>query len=367
MSQADDLDELRRQYAALGFGEAPLEPASQQPEPAPSASANLDELQKQYEALGFGEASQTASKPLADPLEASSGSQLEELQKQYDSMFGEAEEDGKHRPPALDIGEQTGDSFQASVPTPDSSSASTGHATSIAMVSKGLGGLDDFAMYQRFRLTMVKMFGSLASALFELGAHPETGRISRADFEEVLSGRLQLFTRAEANSLFSHATNADILDGGQGGFATYRDFTISEDEWRMVVAAKTNNGTQKSAMPFQSGPSGHSLGTFHRPIRLEEVIGGTPPSSKGGVREGSAASKRSGSKGLSSRGGEPKVASTAEGDVEETEFSTTATSGAFESRPATQLSPRARQQRRLRRKVGSSGQRVWPWRLPQKP
>lgn len=130
-------------------------------------------------------------------------------------------------------------------------------------------------MYQRFRLRMVQTFGSLASALYEFGVDPESGRISREDFEHVVAGRLNLVSSTEANLLFSHITNADVLDGGLGGHATYRHFNITDEEWQYVVSSKkqAEGGNSTGFQPFRSSPRGSSAGFFHRPIRVKDVEG----------------------------------------------------------------------------------------------
>jgi len=132
--------------------------------------------------------------------------------------------------------------------------------------------LDEFQLYQRFRLEMVKTFGSIASALYELGANPETGEIKRDAFVEVLSNKLKLFTAEEVNRLFSHATNADPLDNGIGGTASWRSFAIKEEEWRLVVQRKRQMEEGKdTSLPFVSGPCGGSLGAFFRPVKLADA------------------------------------------------------------------------------------------------
>jgi len=339
MAKSDDLDELQRQYAALGFAQASMTVAATPP------SGDLDELQRQYAALGFSASQSVQQTPVGDSFggtadHAGSSSRgprgaqeadckraisFDEMQQQYADLF---------RPAALDMEADCG--HYSPLRTPDSSSASTGVATRCA------GGIDEFAMYQRFRLHMVKMFGSLASALFELGAEPDTGTLARQDFVEVLCATLHLFSRSEANSLFSHATNADVMDGDVGGVATSRDFGINEDEWRTVVSAKQQSGSERrAAMPFQSGPSGASMGIFHRNVTLEQVL--RPNGSTKGISPNS-------SKGFAT---DPPTRAT------------TATSGG--GRPQAPVRTPPRQQRPLRRILLGSGQRVWPWQLPQKP
>jgi len=125
-------------------------------------------------------------------------------------------------------------------------------------------------IYQRLRLRLVKLFGSLAAALYEMGADPDTGMITRKQFEDITCGRLGLLTASEASLLFSHITYMDFLVNGSGNVATFKDFSITEEEWRQVVSSKTNI-SGGSSLPFQSGPSGGSMGLYHRPIRIATV------------------------------------------------------------------------------------------------
>eukprot|EP00933_Yihiella_yeosuensis_P000520 TRINITY_DN100821_c0_g1_i1.p1 TRINITY_DN100821_c0_g1~~TRINITY_DN100821_c0_g1_i1.p1 ORF type:complete len:396 (+),score=52.54 TRINITY_DN100821_c0_g1_i1:108-1295(+) len=125
--------------------------------------------------------------------------------------------------------------------------------------------IDEFQMYQRFRLRMVQIFGSMASALFEFGADPETGRISQEQFGDVVANRLKIMSAREAKVLFKHFTNADPTLCGVGGFATFKDFSITEREWKFTVAGKSKECT---AMPFASGPSGGSSGVYLRQITV---------------------------------------------------------------------------------------------------
>lgn len=127
--------------------------------------------------------------------------------------------------------------------------------------------------YQRLRLRLVKLFGSLAAALYEMGADPDTGKLGRKQFEDITCGRLGLLTASEASLLFSHITYMDVVLGtGSGNVATFKDFSVTEEEWRQVVSSKTNIGGA-SCMPFMSGPSGGSMGMYHRPIRISTVNG----------------------------------------------------------------------------------------------
>lgn len=315
MAHGGDLDELRRQYAALGFTEG--SPTSLVSSPATARGASgLDELQRQYEAMGFSEAqtpdrssigtreeSKATSRVATLDLQLSqqdsaadyscdfpSGSSAEvskeinkaestdlaDLQQRYLDIFPEASKDGLPSP--TNIREQT----------PESSSTFSG-----ANVARTVGSIDEFAFYQKFRLHMVQTFGSLAASLYEMGADPDTGRISRDQFVHVLCDRMQGYTQHEANTLFSHATNADLMDGGQGGSATYRDFGISDEEWRVLVSAKrTDQSGDRKAMPFQSGPTGGSMGIFLRNVGLKEVScdksPGKKPSTAGTASEGGA-------------------------------------------------------------------------------
>lgn len=144
----------------------------------------------------------------------------------------------------------------SSVPTPTSRS--------------GAFEMTEHQIYQRLRLKLVKLFGSLAAALYEMGADPDTGMITRKQFEEATCGRLGLLTFSEASLLFSHITYVDVLVGGSGNAATFKHFSITEEEWRQVVSAKTNV-SGGSTLPFKSGPSGGSMGLYHRPIRISTV------------------------------------------------------------------------------------------------
>jgi hypothetical protein len=131
--------------------------------------------------------------------------------------------------------------------------------------------LTEFQLYQRFRLKMVQTFGSLGSALYEFGADPKTGRLSREDFEEVCTNRLGIFTLVEAKLVFSHVTNAVVLDVGEGGFCSPHDFGISDAEWKVLVEQKS-----VPAMPFTSTPSGTSMCVYHRAIHVQEAGPSSP-------------------------------------------------------------------------------------------
>jgi len=133
---------------------------------------------------------------------------------------------------------------------------------------------------------MVKMFGSLASALYEFGADPETSEIERSKFEDTVVNSLKLFSQTEANHLFSHLICANPLDAGVGGVATCKDFNISEEEWQLVVKSKRQDGG--SQQPFQSGPSGSSLGNFHRPIHLASVRSSSKSNNKQATKKESS-------------------------------------------------------------------------------
>lgn len=249
------------------------------------------------------------------------------------------------RPLEIDVLGDSGDISQAllnAVQTPGSSSASTAGNTNTPLMSTG--GINEFAMYQRFRLQMVKMFGSIASALYEFGADQETGKISRKAFTDVLSNQLKLFSDEEANVLFSHATNADPMEQGVGGHATFRDFSISEDEWRTLVAGKKDSAKQA---PFTSGPSGASLGIFHRPLHLTNVMNRP------------ASSQAPKSKETSKEAGIDDQTITEEAENSEPR--------AQSKQAAPLLQRHSRMKRNTRvRLVGRGGVRVWPWQLPQK-
>ena len=131
--------------------------------------------------------------------------------------------------------------------------------------------LDIFQSYQRFRLKVVSMFGSMASGLYELGADPETGRISQDDFVKVCAEKLEMMSEREALSLFQHFTNADPFSEDEP-VATFKDLSIDEEEWKYVVASKQQvKANNSSAIPFSSAPSGSSAGLYHRQINVNQV------------------------------------------------------------------------------------------------
>lgn len=170
-------------------------------------------------------------------------------------------------PPDPEMGITTG-----SLPRPTSASARPSSASAPASASSAMapiiatGEINEYTMYQRFRLKMVKMFGSMPSALYEFGMDAETGQISRAAFEEVVSSHLGLLSPTEASLLFGHVTNADPMEMGLGGFASYKDFSITEEEWRRLVGHKEQQSGQ-----FQSGPRGGSMGIYHRKIKIGNI------------------------------------------------------------------------------------------------
>lgn len=339
MSQGDHLEELRRQYAALGFTEgSPATVATPSLGSTAGAEASgLDELQRQYAAMGFSE----AQTPVRSAEGSARPNATQELPRMQESLQNTTNlEDLQQRYADIFQDNPTADQ-QVRAHTPESSSASTGAATHIHGT---VGGIDEFAMYQRFRLHMVQIFGSLAAALFELGADPEAGKISRDDFVQVLADRMHLYSHAEANTLFSHATNADVMDHDQGGFATFRDFGISENEWRMTVSAKLSQQTgENKEMPFQSGPKGSSMGIFHRNITLNEVLGedSSRPSSKAKAKASATAQNDGAAADASADPGTP---------------SATRRQLLNSSQGRKPMSRSAR---------NSNGERVWPWRQTQ--
>eukprot|EP00927_Polykrikos_kofoidii_P046136 TRINITY_DN40332_c0_g1_i1.p1 TRINITY_DN40332_c0_g1~~TRINITY_DN40332_c0_g1_i1.p1 ORF type:complete len:451 (+),score=81.21 TRINITY_DN40332_c0_g1_i1:115-1467(+) len=159
----------------------------------------------------------------------------------------------------------------------ESSSAS---ATDGASLELSHGDYDGFQLYQKFRLRLVKAFGSVPCALYEFGADHETGKLSRKDFVQMCTERVRLFSKADANVLFSHITNADPLSGSIAGFACCKDFNISAEEWKEVVEQK-QRALDGSFMPFQSGQTGTSLGMYHRTIT---VANAKAPSAHGAGR-----------------------------------------------------------------------------------
>ncbi|CAJ1374357.1 unnamed protein product [Effrenium voratum] len=139
--------------------------------------------------------------------------------------------------------------------------------------------LDEFQTYQRFRLKLVSMFGSMAAGLYEFGADPQTGRISQKDFVRVCV-KLELMNDREATSLFQHFTNADPWADQGCDFATFKDFSIDEEEWNFVVASKQQARSAKSnSIPFSSAPSGISTGLYHRPMCVQVLEGRESPKS----------------------------------------------------------------------------------------
>jgi len=154
---------------------------------------------------------------------------------------------------------------------------------------------DEHQLYQRLRLRLVQLFGSLAAALYELGADPDTGALTRSRFAEVTCGQLGILTTSEADLLFSHVASWDILECGLGNVVTFKDFSIPDEEWRHVVSAKSATSGQ-SVGPFQFGPSGSSLGVYHRPIHITTAnedhrspswpVRGSPTNSRSGEKHG---------------------------------------------------------------------------------
>lgn len=201
----------------------------------------------------------------------------------------------------------SGQSDNAQVHSPigraSASSSSLGAHTAGNSTPRG-AEVNEHQVYQRLRLKLVQLFGSLAAALYELGADSETGRITRKDFLEVCSLRLNLLTPTEANLLFSHITSRDIMNGGSGSSATFRDFQISEEDWRNVVLAKEK--VTGVAMPFQSGPGGSSMGLYHRRIHIETVSEESPRGARATERQPSP--RPGGDSAGSGAGAEPQAA-----------------------------------------------------------
>lgn len=143
--------------------------------------------------------------------------------------------------------------------------------TPVSRQASSADDLDIFQSYSRFRLKVVSMFGSMASGLYELGADPQTGRISQEDFVRVCADTLEMMSEREALSLFRHFTNADPFGAEDEAFATFKDLSIDEEEWKYVVATKQQAKTNSTAIPFSSVPSGSSAGLYHRPINVNQV------------------------------------------------------------------------------------------------
>jgi len=209
------------------------------------------------------------------------------------------------------------------------SSTPVGKTPSVVLQEKG-SDLDEFQMYTRFRLEMVSLFGSMSSALYEFGADRVTGQISQEQFVDVCCFKLGLLTEKDANDLFVHFTNVDL---GAGGFASYRDFNISDKEWNFVVQSKKDQG---AAMPFSSTPSGSSAGKFHRPMGIQ-AAGDQPRSA-------------------------PKMSFMPSSTAPHHSATTPRSQGGSNVTSITEASPGSK-----RRTDGSSRKRVFPWQLPQKP
>mmetsp|Transcript_67075 Transcript_67075/g.119359 ORF Transcript_67075/g.119359 Transcript_67075/m.119359 type:complete len:324 (-) Transcript_67075:28-999(-) len=145
-------------------------------------------------------------------------------------------------------------------------------------------GISGFQMYQRFRLQMIKLFGSMASALYELGADARTGRISHRALKEALCDRLQLYGSEEAEQLIAHVSDAGVV-GSASDSASFRDFGISEEEWKLVLKWKQQlqeGGTDFA--PFQNSPRRGGLGIYLRPQCIDTVA---KSASKGSLRSDS--------------------------------------------------------------------------------
>ena len=93
-------------------------------------------------------------------------------------------------------------------------------------------------LHLRFRTRLVKVFGSAASGLYQIGEDFTTGRISRRRFEDY-SVNLGILSPPEAARLFSHVAGSRAAD-----FATHRDFGISDEEWGRV--AEMHKGDEES-------------------------------------------------------------------------------------------------------------------------
>ena len=89
-----------------------------------------------------------------------------------------------------------------------------------------------------FRTRFVKIFGSVATGLCQVGEDFTTGRISRRHFEDY-SVNLGALSPSEAARLFSHVAGSRAAD-----FATHRDFGISDEEWGRV--AEMHKGDDES-------------------------------------------------------------------------------------------------------------------------
>lgn len=179
------------------------------------------------------------------------------------------------RPPELDSGGNasvTDSEANAEVwkPIPSSPRGSVSSSTPVAAAGIATGDINEHQLYKRFRLSMVQLFGSIASALYEFGCDPEAGRLSRLAFENVCNARLGLMSATEANVLFSHITDACPMEKGVGGHISYRDFGIADQDWRLLCLrkrqAEENRG--QGYVPFQSDSRGNSMGSYHRNFKI---------------------------------------------------------------------------------------------------
>eukprot|EP00435_Cladocopium_sp_Y103_P046364 s146_g13.t1 len=173
--------------------------------------------------------------------------------------------------PRTPVSRQDSDSVAESRQSRSAQSGNNPRTPVSRQASSADADLDIFQSYSRFRLKVVSMFGSMASGLYELGADPETGRISQEDFVQVCANTLEMMSEREALSLFRHFTNADPFGAEDEAFATFKDLGIDEEEWKYVVAAKQQAKTTSTSIPFSSVPSGSSAGLYHRPINVNQV------------------------------------------------------------------------------------------------
>merc|ERR1719356_769116 len=132
---------------------------------------------------------------------------------------------------------------------------------------------------------------------------------------------------------------------GLGGYASYKDFQVTDEEWRHLVGHKE----QSAGNPFQSGPTGGSLGIFHRKIRIDSIR--ERPSSMKSVTEDGGGESQSG--GLRSEAKPSSVRSSLAEEVE----------GA-ETRPQQKARPFLCRRKTV---LPRDNQGALPWRQKQKP
>lgn len=156
--------------------------------------------------------------------------------------------------------------------------------------------MNESQLQQHFRLQMIKLFGSMSSALYELGMDAETGCMSVKEFQDALNDRLGLYTRDEAKQIITNviATDHDELA------VSYGDFGVAVEEWHLTLKWKEQTQEMQRYRLLEddltrgacSGSSGSSwsrhprdawdpavsgrLGIYLRPSCIKTVPGRSP-------------------------------------------------------------------------------------------